>query len=129
TSAADGTVQTVVSSGTQHTSIRVTAAIASPALSTQSSVLAVTTGLPASAGFSIAVGAPNYAGGMACPNVEAYGTDGVMVPVTVRLSDRYNNPAPDGTAVAFNTNGGHVVGSCQTPSAAGAADGTCTATW
>jgi hypothetical protein len=128
TSASDGTVQTVVSSGTQHTSVRVTATIASPALSTQSSVLTVTTGLPASAGFSIALGAPSY-GGQACPNVEAYGTDGVTVPVTVRLSDRYNNPAPDGTSVAFNTNGGHVVGACTTPSATGAADGTCSVTW
>jgi hypothetical protein len=61
--------------------------------------------------------------------VEAYGTDGVTVPVTVRLSDRYNNPAPDGTSVAFNTNGGHVVGACTTPSAPGAADGTCAVTW
>jgi hypothetical protein len=130
TSAADGTVQTVVSSGTQHTSVRVTATIASPALSTQSSVLTVTTGLPASAGFSIAVGAPSYSSsGLACSNVEAYGTDGVTVPVTVRLSDRYNNPAPDGTSVAFNTNGGHVVGFCTTPSTPGAADGTCSVIW
>jgi hypothetical protein len=131
TSAADGTVETVVSSGTQHTSVRVTASIASPALSTQSSVLTVTTGLPASAGFSIAVGIPSYftSTGPACPNVEAYGTDGVTVPITVRLSDRYNNPAPDGTSVAFNTNGGHIVGSCATPSVAGAADGTCGVTW
>jgi hypothetical protein len=129
-SGSDGTVQTVVSSGTQHTSVRVTASIASPALSTQSSVLTVTTGLPASAGFSIAVGAPSYAAsGPACANVEAYGTDGVTVPVTVRLSDRYNNPAPDGTSVAFNTNGGHVVGACTTPSAPGAADGTCSVIW
>ena len=65
----------------------------------------------------------------ACPNVETYGTDGITIPITVRLSDRYNNPAPDGTSVAFNTNGGHVVGSCTTPSAAGAADGTCTVIW
>lgn len=130
TSGSDGTVQTVVSSGTQHTSVRVTATIASPALSTQSSVLTVTTGLPSAAGFSIAVGAPSYASsGQACSNVEAYGTDGVTVPVTVRLSDRYNNPAPDGTSIAFNTNGGHVVGACTTPSAPGAADGTCQVTW
>jgi hypothetical protein len=112
----------------------VTASISSPALSTQSSVLTVTTGLPASAGFSIAVGAPSYAtSGPACSNVEAYGTDGVTVPVTVRLSDRYNNPAPDGTSVAFNTNGGHIVGACTTPSnypaIPSAADGTCTVTW
>jgi hypothetical protein len=133
TSAADGTVQTVVSSGTQHTSVRVTATIASPALSTQSSVLTVTTGIPSSNGFSIAVGAATYGGTastFACPNVEAYDIDGVSVPVTVRLADRYNNPAPDGTAVAFTTDGGHVVGSCTTPSGpTSPGDGTCTATW
>jgi hypothetical protein len=133
TSAADGTVQTVVSSGTQHTSVRVTATIATPALSTQSSVLTVTTGIPASAGFSIAVGAATYAGQastFACTNVEAYDIDGITVPVTVRLSDRYNNPAPDGTSVAFNTDGGHIVGSCTTPSSATTpGDGTCTALW
>lgn len=130
TTAADGTVQTVVSAGTVHTSVRVTASIASPALSTQSSQLTVTTGLPASAGFSISVGSPSYATtGLACPNVEAYGQDGVVVPVTVRLSDRYNNPAPDGTSIAFTTDGGHVGGACTTPSAPGAADGTCTVNW
>jgi hypothetical protein len=132
TSGNDGTVQTVVSSGTQHTAIRVTATISSPSLSTQSSQLTVTTGLPASEAFSIAVGPANYGNGgtgPACPNVEAYGTDGVIVPITVRLADRYNNPAPDGTAVAFNTNGGHIGGSCTTPSAPGAEDGTCTVNW
>jgi hypothetical protein len=45
----------------------------------------------------------------------------------VRLADRYNNPAPDGTAVAFTTNGGHIVGTCTTPTNPG--DGTCSATW
>src|ERR1019366_4117374 len=133
TSAADGTVQTVVSSGTQHTSVRVTATIASPTLSTQSSVLTVTAGIPASNGFSIAVGPASYGGQastFACSNVEAYDLDGVTVPVTVRLSDRYNNPAPDGTSVAFNTDGGHIVGSCTTPSSATSpGDGTCTALW
>jgi len=133
TSGSDGTVQTVVSSGTQHTSVRVTATIASPALSTQSSLLTVTTGLPSSNGFSIAVGAATYGGvvsKIACPNVEAYNIDGITVPITVRLADRYNNPAPDGTAIAFTTNGGHIVGSCSTPSSAtSSGDGTCTALW
>jgi hypothetical protein len=133
TSGNDGTVQTVVSSGTQHTSVRVTATIASPALSTQSSLLTVTTGLPSSNGFSIAIGPATYGGTaskLACPNVEAYNIDGVPATITVRLSDRYNNPAPDGTAVAFTTNGGHVVGSCSTPSATTSpGDGTCTVTW
>jgi hypothetical protein len=133
TSASDGTVQTVVSAGTVHTVVRVTASIASPALSTQSRQLTVTTGLPASGAFSIAVGPANYGSGpssLACPNVEASEIDGVTVPVTVRLADRYNNPVPDGTAVAFTTDGGHIVGSCTTPSSqTNSGDGTCTATW
>ncbi|HEY6482646.1 MAG TPA: hypothetical protein VIY54_03890 [Steroidobacteraceae bacterium] len=121
TSANDGTVQTVVSSGTAHTSVRVTASIASPALTTQSGILAVTTGLPASNAFSIAV---------SCPNVEAANIDGIVVPVTVRLADRYNNPAPDGTAIAFSTNGGHIGGNCTTPSSATSpGDGTCSVNW
>jgi len=131
TSASDGTVQTVVSAGTVHTVVRVTATIASPALSTQSSQLTVTTGLPASAAFSIAVGPATYAGSTstyACPNVETYDEDGVTVPFTVRLADRYNNPVPDGTAVAFYTDGGHIVGSCTTP-ASTSGDGTCAVTW
>ena len=124
-SAADGSVQTVVSSGTVHTAVKVTAAIASPALSTQSSVLTVTTGIPTSNAFSIAVGSAQYGSGTppACPNVEAYGTDGVVVPVTVRLSDRYSNPVLDGTAVTFYTNGGQIVGSCTTTG------GACVANW
>ena len=124
-SAADGSVQTVVSSGTVHTAVKVTAAIASPALSTQSSVLTVTTGIPASNAFSIAVGSAQYGSGTppACPNVEAYGTDGVVVPVTVRLSDRYSNPVLDGTAVTFHANGGQIIGSCTTTG------GACVANW
>jgi hypothetical protein len=126
-SAADGTVQTVVSSGTAHTAVRVTATISSPALSTESSNLTVTTGLPASNAFSIAVGAPSYVS-LACSNVEAYGIDLIAVPVTVQLADRYNNPAPDGTSVAFTTNGGHIGGSCTTPLAS-PGDGECLVTW
>ena len=128
TSASDGTVQTVVSSGTAHTSVVVSATIASPALTTNSSVLAVTTGLPASAGFSIATATGSS--GNACPNTESYNIDGVTIPITVRLADRYNNPAPDGTAVAFTTDGGHIGGNCTTPSSvANSGDGTCLVTW
>ena len=130
TSAADGTVQTVVSSGTVHTSVTVTATITSPALSTESSQLTVTTGIPASNTFSIAVGSAQYGSGgsssaPACPNVEAYNTDGVIVPVTVSLADRYGNPVLDGTAVSFFTDGGKIVGSCNTSGGTGA----CTVDW
>src|ERR1700694_371538 len=117
TSGADGTVQTVVSSGTAHTSVSVTATIASPALSTQSGALAVTTGLPASKAFSIATNG--------CPNVAAFNIVGVVVPRVVRLSDRYQNPAPDGTAVAFTTNGGQIGGNCVTAGGTGS----CSVNW
>jgi hypothetical protein len=135
TSGTDGKVQTVVSAGTQHASIRVTASIADPVLSTQSSVLTVTTGLPASDTFSISVGPADYgpvtlvtSPPPACPNVEAANINQVRVPVTVSLADRYANPAPDGTAVAFTTNAGKVVGSCNTP-AVTKGDGECTVQW
>jgi Bacterial Ig-like domain (group 1) len=131
-SGSDGTVQTTVSAGTVHTAVRVTASITSPAaLSTQSSQLTVTTGLPTSNGFSISVGKATYLNGsssLACPNVESYGIDGVTVPVTVILSDRYSNPVPDGTAVAFTTDAGQIVGNCNTGPPA-SVSGQCTVTW
>jgi Bacterial Ig-like domain (group 1) len=126
-SGSDGTVQTTVNAGTVHTAVRVTASITSPApLSTQSSQLTVTTGLPTSNGFSIAVGKATYLNGqssLACPNVESWGIDGVTVPITVILSDRYSNPVPDGTAVAFTTDAAQIVGNCNT------VGGQCTVTW
>ena len=115
-SGSDGTVQVTVQSGTVHTTVRVTATTSSggTTYSTQSSLLTVTTGLPTSRGFSIA---------MESHNVEGYDWDGVTSKVTVILSDRYGNPAPDGTAVAFTTDGGQIGGSCNT------SGGTCNVTW
>ncbi|MGC2499300.1 MAG: hypothetical protein WA374_16245, partial [Acidobacteriaceae bacterium] len=128
TSAADGTVQTVVSSGTVHTPVTVTATIASPALSTQSSSLTVSTGIPASNTFTVAVGPAVYPGQTttppACPNVEAWDLEGVNVPITVSLADRYNNPVLDGTAVSFYTDGGKITGSCTTANGTGTCQGT-----
>jgi hypothetical protein len=135
TSAADGTVETVVSSGTVHTSVTVTGSIASPALSTQSTDLTVTTGIPASNTFSIAVGPATYAAStstQACSNIEGFSIDGVTVPVTVSLADRYGNPVIDGTAVSFFTDGGKIDGSCLTGSGSGITGpgtGACSVTW
>jgi hypothetical protein len=120
TSDVTGTVQTVVQSGTVATPVRVTAVVQgiSPAISTQSSQLIVSTGIPAQAGFSLAV---------QCTNVEAWNNDGVQVPVTARLSDRFNNPVPDGTAVSFHTEGGSIASSCTTVTTNG--NSSCTVNW
>ena len=47
-------------------------------------------------------------------NIEGWGVDGVTTILTMRLSDHFNNPVPDGTAVNFITEGGQIIGSCTT---------------
>lgn len=115
----NGRVQTVVNAGTVATPVRVTARITSPAISTQSNQLSISTGIPDTDSFSLAV---------QCQNVEAFNVDGVVVPVTARLSDRFNNPVPNGTAVAFTAEGGQIVAQCQTGTNQ-APPGSCTVNW
>jgi hypothetical protein len=119
-SAVDGTVQTIVQSGTVATPVRVTAVVqgVSPVIATQSSALTISTGIPQQASFSLAV---------ACHNVEAWQNDGVQVAVTARLSDRFNNPVPDGTAVSFYTEGGQVAAQCTTTTTSG--NSSCSVNW
>jgi hypothetical protein len=119
-SQADGSVQTIVQSGTVATPVRVTAVVqgVSPVISTQSSALTISTGIPQQASFSLAVG---------CHNIEAWSLDGVQVPVTARLSDRFNNPVPDGTAVSFFTEGGQIAAQCTTTTTSG--NSSCTVNW
>ena len=115
---ANGRVQTVVQSGTVATAVRVTATVqgVTPVLATQSNALTVTTGIPDQDSFSVAV---------QCPNVEAWNRDGVVVPVTARLADRFNNLAPANTAVTFQTEGGSIVSQCLTSGTTGA----CSVNW
>ncbi len=117
-SGADGRVQTVVQGGTVATTVRVTATVqgVTPVLATQSSQLTVTTGIPDQDSFSLSV---------QCPNVEAWSRDGVVVAVTSRMSDRFNNPVPNGTAVTLQAEGGSIVSQCQT----GATPGSCSVNW
>ncbi|HRX88166.1 MAG TPA: Ig-like domain-containing protein, partial [Steroidobacteraceae bacterium] len=118
---ANGRVQTVVQAGDSATTVRVTARVlnTTPAISTQSSQLTITTGVPDDDSLSLAV---------ACPNVEALSYDGVPVTVTARLADRFNNPVPDGTAVTFNTEGGRIGGQCTTATTP-TEGGVCAVTW
>ena len=123
TSDANGRVQTVVQGGTVATTVRVTATVTSvtPAISTQSNLLTVTTGIPDQDSFSLAV---------TCPNVEALGHDGVVVGVTARLSDRFNNPVPSGTAVTFTTEGGSIQSQCSTgANSDNSPTGSCSVNW
>ncbi|MGA9025517.1 MAG: Ig-like domain-containing protein [Steroidobacteraceae bacterium] len=119
---ANGQVQTIVSSGNQATSVRVTATTTSSSgttISTESNALTVSTGIPTSQNISLAV---------KCPNVEAWEIDGVTVPVTVSMTDRFSNPVPDGTTANFQTTLGGIQASCQTGTPT-SGSGSCTVNW
>ncbi|MFB2733375.1 hypothetical protein [Shewanella mangrovisoli] len=111
-----GIVQTVVRTGTVATSIRVTGTIAgsSPVISSQSSQLIVSTGIPDQDSFSLSA---------SILNAEGWDVDGTKVTVTARLADAFNNPVPDGTTVSFTTEGGAIEDACQT------VKGSCSVIW
>lgn len=118
TSNALGLVSIIVNAGTISTPVRVTAstpgATAGSVLTTQSSQLTITTGIPDQSSFSLAA---------SILNTEGANIDGLTSILTARLSDHFHNPVPDGTAVNFTTEGGSVIGSCST------VNGACTSTF
>lgn len=114
TSDSNGVVQTVIQSGTVATSVRITATEVDTGISTQSSRLTISTGIPHQDAFSISLGT--------C-NTDSFNRDGIVVPVTVFLSDRFQNPVPDGTSVSFTAEGGQIENGCATNS------GSCTVNW
>ncbi len=121
-SGSDGFVQTVVSAGTVATSVRITATVtgSSPVIATQSDQLTITTGIPDQNSVSLS---------FETLNTEGWNIDGLSVETTIRLSDRYNNPVPDGTAVTFSTEGGQIGGSCVTQTTAADGAGVCSVTF
>ncbi len=110
---ASGYVSTIVQAGTVATAVRVTATTVN-GISTQSSALAVTTGIPDQNSASLSLS-----------DLEpvAWLHDGVKSNATIRLADAFNNPVPNGTAVTFTTSGGAIDGSCTT------SGGSCTVEW
>ncbi|WP_372940969.1 hypothetical protein [Shewanella sp.] len=117
TTDSDGLVQTVVNTGTVATSLRVTATVDNdsvPAISSQSSQLIVSTGIPDQDSFSVSA---------ETLNPEGWDLDGTEVTITARMADAFNNPVPDGTTVSFTTEGGSIEDACQT------LDGACSVTW
>jgi hypothetical protein len=111
----NGLAQTVVNSGTVHTSVRVRAELNEDStIFTQSNLLVISTGIPDQDSFSLSAN---------IFNPEAWNIDGTEVTITARLADAFNNPAPDGTAVAFTTEGGSIGDSCVTT------NGVCSVIW
>ena len=82
---------------------------------TTTTQLVITTGLPDQDSISLSASALNIEG--------AFTTDGLTADITVRMADKYNNPAPDNTQAVFTTEFGSIVGSCLTT------NGACTVTW
>lgn len=116
---AEGLVKTIVRAGNVATSVIITATIdldgdGETDLSSQSTELVVSTGLPDQNSFSLSADVLNP---------EAWARDGVEVNVTARLADHFNNPVPDGTAVTFSAEFGAVDSSCVTT------NGACTVIW
>jgi hypothetical protein len=111
-----GMVQTVVTSGTVATPVRVTAVVdgTDPLITSQSSTLVVSTGIPDQDSFSLSA---------EILNPEGWDYDGEKVTLVARLADAFNNPAPDGTAVSFTAEGGKVGAFCVTT------NGECSVDW
>lgn len=110
----EGKVQVIVTSGDVPTSVRVHATVNDSQITTVSNNLVLSTGLPDQKSFSLSA---------ETLNPEAWGLDGVAVNVTIRASDHFNNPAPDGTTVSFRTNGGVIDPTCSTE------NGVCSVEW
>ena len=117
TSNASGEAATVIQAGSVATPVTVTAfttKLDGTQISTSSSLLTVSTGIPDQNSISLS---QEFA------SVHAWERDNETVDFTVRLSDRFNNPAPDGTIVQFTTEGGQIEPSCEIE------DGVCSVEW
>ncbi len=109
TSAADGSVSTLVTAGLVPTSVRVVASTgaAGQTITTLSNILVVSTGVPVQKRFSLST---------STGNCEGRDIDQVCSTVTATVGDQFGNPAPDGTAVNFITESGLIGASCVTGS-------------
>ena len=112
-----GQVSVRVNAGNVPTSVRVTAEVTAASgdvLRSQSDLLTVSTGLPDQNSFTLSASSLNP---------EAFNISGQTVSIVARLADTFNNPAPDGTALSFTTEGGVIEPSCTTLA------GACSVTW
>ncbi|HLW73909.1 MAG TPA: hypothetical protein VKT74_02470, partial [Gammaproteobacteria bacterium] len=118
-----GQVFTFVQAGTQHTTVGVTATVVINGVTkhaTSTSII-VSTGIPTENNFTMLI---------AKHNVESWHIGNVTDLVTLLLSDRFQTPVPDTTAVAVITDGGAIApssgvstGGCSTT------EGECSVDW
>ncbi len=107
--AGSGEVAFAVCAGTHPETLQVRASLdlnadGNPDLFTDSNILRVQTGLPTQRFFDIAADRLNfYVGGQLTSQFSGDGTN-----ITVHLADRQGNPVPNGTPVAFVTEGGQI---------------------
>jgi hypothetical protein len=104
TSDANGLVTVIVNSGTVPTPVRVKATLVNSSITTSSSNLTITVGLPSQINFSLSQTAKNIEGGS---------IDGTPNSYKIIASDRMGNPVPAGTTVNFVSSGSQIVGSSQ----------------
>lgn len=115
-----GLITTQVISGTVPTPVRVTASSEMEfngetiTVQSQSDLLSINTGLPEQRSMSISASALNP---------EAHNIDDATSTISVRLSDNFHNPVPDGTTINFTTEGGDIMPSCST------INGSCSVIW
>lgn len=109
-----GYVSTTVQAGTIPTAVEVIAVNPATNVSARSNKLSIGTGIPDQNSMSISASRFNPPG---------WNRDGEEVSITIRLADAFNNPPPDGTSVAFTTEGGVIAPNCVTT------NGACSVVW
>jgi hypothetical protein len=121
TTDSEGLVQTVVNSGAVSRTVNVTASIdgTDPVISTASSELIISTGIPDQDSFSISASSLNP---------EAWQYDGEEVTITARLADAFNNP-PRPTVIYFTTEGGSIGHLSADSQCTTGDDGSCSVIW
>ncbi|MCE2028471.1 hypothetical protein [Sessilibacter corallicola] len=115
-SSADGTVSTVLQSGTNAGNIRVIATHDATQVNAQSDSIVVSSGLPIQRSFSLSASSLN-------PNRSA-SLDNVGVMVTILAADQFGNIVAEGTQVNFFAECGTIEPSCMITD-----EGNCTVTW
>ncbi|WP_440904900.1 Ig-like domain-containing protein [Catenovulum sp. SX2] len=108
----NGEVTVTVRAGKSPTPVRVIAEVVdsngdslSPKIQSTSDLLSVSSGLPDQNSFTLA--AETY-------NIEGWDFIGDETPISVYLSDHFNNPVPNGTSISFVTSHGQIQPECVT---------------